>query len=140
MRQSLGRQSLAKDCIRSHNAHLAKHTLGLNMPAWVSTSFTAWYCNILCNFVKVSNEVAILIPFIFCVERTLFYISKAWFYREFFPKGYSFKIEYLNTKKIMPKEALLKRKKNISAFYLCFRIYRLVQQILLWTRFIKILF
>ena len=39
-----------------------------------------------------------LIPFIFCVERTLFYISKAWFYREFFSKG-SFQdriFKYLN--------------------------------------------
>ena len=47
------------------------------------------------KFFKVSNEVAILIPFIFAVERTLFYISKAWFYREFFSKG-SFKIAIFN--------------------------------------------
>ena len=47
------------------------------------------------KFFKVSNEVAILIPFIFAVERTLFYISKAWFYREFFSKG-SFQVESFN--------------------------------------------
>ena len=47
----------------------------------------ASFLKMVFNPTKVSNEVSILIPFIFAVERTLFYISKAWFYREFFPKG-----------------------------------------------------